>query len=98
MTSNDRENDQVSDSILTGVLTLLNRRTSGEWVGTMSELDNSLTRILGKKVPNNWPASPSALRVALNKAVNRLRVRKVAVRFGRTSDHTRTRYVKFIAR
>lgn len=98
MASNNRENDQVSDSILTGVLALLNRRTSGEWVGTMSELDNSLTRVLGKRVPRNWPGSPSALRVALNKAVNRLRlrVRKIAVKFGRTSDHSRTRYVKFV--
>lgn len=96
MASNNRENDQISDSILTGVLTLLNRRTSGTWVGTMSELDNSLVRVLGKKVPQNWPGSPSALRLALNKAVNRLRVRKVAVRFGRSTDHTRTRYVKFV--
>jgi len=96
MASNNRENDQVSDSILAGVLALLNRRTSGEWVGTMSELDNSLVRVLGKKIPENWPRSPSALRVALNKAVNRLRVRKVTVRFGRTSDHMRTRYVKFV--
>lgn len=94
MAYNNRENNQISDSILTGVLALLNRRTSGEWVGTMSELDNSLVRVLGKKVPENWPASPSALRVALNKTVNRLRVRKVAVRFSRASDHTRTRYVK----
>lgn len=96
MASNNRENDQVSDLILTGVLALLNRRTSGSWVGTMSELDNSLVRVLGKKVPENWPASPSALRVALNKAANRLRVRRVSVRFGRTSDHARTRYVKFV--
>lgn len=96
MASNNRENDQISDSILAGVLALLNRRSSGEWVGTMSELDNSLTRVLGKRVPRNWPGSPSALRVALNKAVNRLRVRKIAVKFGRTSDHSRTRYVKFV--
>jgi hypothetical protein len=96
MASNNRESNQISDSILAGILTLLNRRASGEWVGTMSELDNSLTRVLGKKVPDNWPASPSALRVALNKAVNRLRVRKVAVKFGRSSDHMRTRYVKFV--
>ena len=96
MASNNRENDQISDSILAGVLALLNRRSSGEWVGTMSELDNSLTRVLGKRVPRNWPGSPSALRVALNKAVNRLRVKKIAVKFGRTSDHSRTRYVKFV--
>lgn len=96
MASNNRENNQVSDSILTGVLALLNRRTSGGWVGTMSELNDSLTRVLGKKVPENWPGSPSALRVALNRSVNRLRVRKIAVKFGRTSDHNRTRYVKFV--
>lgn len=96
MASNNRENGQLSDVILTGVLALLNRRTSGVWAGTMSELDNSLTKVLGKKVPENWPGSPSALRVALNKTVNRLRVRSVAVRFGRSTDHTRTRYVKFV--
>lgn len=96
MASNNRENGQLSDVILTGVLALLNRRSSGEWAGTMSELDSSLVRVLGKKVPENWPASPSALRVALNKTVNRLRVRSVAVRFGRSTDHMRTRYVKFV--
>lgn len=96
MASNNRENDQISDSVLTGVLALLNRRVSGTWVGTMSELNNSLVRVLGKKVPENWPGSPSALRVVLNKAVNRLRVRKIAVRFSRATDHTRTRYVKFV--
>ncbi len=98
MASNERENSQLSDVIITGIQTLLNRRNSGTWAGTMTELNDSLTKVLGRKIPENWPASASALRVVLNKTVNRLRVRKVAVRFSRSNDHMRTRNVKLVTR
>jgi len=98
MVSNSNTETELSDVVLTGVLTLLQNSQSRKWVGTMTELDRSLTRVLKNHVPENWPGSPSALRVELNKVVNRIRVRKVSVKFGRTSGDNSTRYVKFVAR
>jgi len=82
----------VNESVLDGVLYLLNK--NNVWTGTMTDLRSDLVKVLGKN--RDLPRSPSALRVVLNGVVNRLRVRKVSVRFGRTNDHTRTRYVRFI--
>lgn len=85
----------VDDVVFNSVLSFLNRQNVSSWTGTMSELNTSLTRVVGRKASSVLPGSPSALRVVLNRVVNRLRNRKVGVRFGRTTDHTRTRYVRF---
>lgn len=105
MVSNSKKNSRksstqndVSTVILNGVLTVIKGHKEDTWVGTMTELNSALVKVLGRRVPQNWPGSPSALRVVLNRTVNRLRNRKVSVRFGRTSDHTRTRYVEFVTR
>jgi hypothetical protein len=82
------------DVILNGVLAVLDKKTT--WIGTMTDLQTDLVRVLGKKT--TLPRSPSALRVVLNRVVNRLRIRGVSVRFSRSTDHSRTRYVKFITR
>ena len=82
----------VDDSIVSGVMYLMG--STNEWTGTMTEL--------GKHLENNGslslPGSPSALRVVLNRVVNRLRCRGVSVKFNRTKDSTRTRYVRFATR
>jgi hypothetical protein len=90
---NVREN-KVEDAILTGVLTILDKNRI--WTGTMTALNKELVKNLGKKTA--LPRSPSALRIVLNRVVNRLRNRGVSIKFGRTTDHMRTRYVKFITR
>jgi hypothetical protein len=84
----------MNDTILDGILFMLD--DNKVWVGTMTDLKSNLTKVLGKK--RDLPRSPSALRIVLNNVVNRLRVRGVSVRFSRTKDHTRTRYVKFVTR
>ena len=84
----------VDDTVLDGVLVVLN--TEKTWTGTMTDLKSNLVKALGKK--RDLPRSPSALRVVLNKVVNRLRSRGVSVKFGRTKDRTRTRYVSFVTR
>ena len=97
MTLNSKQNvreNKVENTILTGVLAVLDKNRI--WLGTMTELNKELVKNLGKKAP--LPRSPSALRVVLNRVVNRLRNRGVSIKFGRTSDHTRTRYVKFVTR
>jgi hypothetical protein len=84
----------VDDLVLEGVLKVLDRSDS-LWVGTMTELNAALVKVLGKRQVNVLPGSPSALRIVLNRVVNRLRTRKVSVKFARSNDHIRTRYVKF---
>ena len=98
MTSNSKTNvskNDVSNTIFNGVKSIVKRRAT-PWVGTMTELDQLLNRV--NSTPKNWPGSASALRVALNKVVNRLRNAGVSVRFKRSTDHTRTRLVEFRVR
>ncbi len=85
----------VDDVVVNSVLNFLNKQNADVWMGTMTDLNEGLVRVSGKKVSSVLPGSPSALRVVLNRVANRLRSRKIGVRFGRTTDHTRTRYVKF---
>lgn len=87
--------NDVDSVVLAGVLSILGRRTMSSWNGTMTDLNSALVRVLGRKKSLVLPGSPGSLRVVLNRIVNRLRTRSVSVRFGRTSDHSRTRYVRF---
>lgn len=65
------------------------------WAGTMTKLTNALHRVLSQKQRNLLPKSPSALRLVVNRVVNRLRNQGIGVKFGRTTDHSRTRFVRF---
>lgn len=81
----------VSDTIFRGVISMLKRRSKYE--GTMSQLNGILVKSVGRN-DSKWPGSPSALRVSLNRVVNRLRNAGVSIRFVRSTDHVRTRLVK----
>ena len=95
--STTRSNAQtnVDNVVLTGILTVLDRSNVRSWSGTMTELQTVLVRVLGKKRSTVLPGSPGALRVVINRVANRLRNRGIGVRFARTTDHARTRYVRF---
>jgi len=92
MVSNSKTNE-VSNVVFESVKSVLNKR--GNWTGRMTDLDTLLRRDLKKNVPENWPGSPSALRVRLNSVVNRLRNAGMSIRFVRASNRTRTRLVRF---
>lgn len=85
--------NSVDNLVLESVLQFTEKNTS--WEGTMTELRTYLVKMLGKKQSASLPGSASALRVVLNRIVNRLRNRKVSVKFVRLNDHVRTRYVRF---
>jgi hypothetical protein len=85
----------VDGVVLTGIQAVLVRSTNRNWSGTMTELNMALVRVLGRKRSQVLPGSPSALRVVVNRIVNRLRSRGISVRFTRTPDHARTRVVRF---
>lgn len=99
MVYNSKTNVQVNsveDVVFNGVMSVLsNIKKGSSWIGTMTALDAELITRLSKKESQMLPASPSALRVVLNRVVNRLRNRSISVKFGRTTDNTRTRFVKF---
>jgi len=85
----------VNDIVMNGIISVLDRSNNETWTGTMTELTTALTKALGRKKSEELPGSPGALRMVINRVVNRLRNRRISVRFARTTDHTRTRYVKF---
>ncbi len=85
----------VDNVIFRGVNSIVERQSRGTWLGTMSELNTALNRVLSKKQRTLLPGSPGALRVVINRVANRLRNRGIGVRFGRTTDHSRTRFVRF---
>ena len=91
MTNNSKTNS-TNEMVIEGVLKVINNKN---WSGTMTELNSNLSKVLGRKQSKVLPGSPSALRMVLNRVVNRLRCRGISVRFARTNDHTRTRYVRF---
>lgn len=94
MTLNSKKNhlETVNEVVFNGVMKVVNK---AGWTGTMTKLTTALNKVLSKGQKVLLPRSPGALRVVLNRIVNRLRNRKVSVKFARTPDHARTRYVKF---
>lgn len=96
MVLNSKKNNNVSEVIFSGVKAIMKRRTT-PWQGTVTDLGDALENRVNS-MPANWPGSASALRVALNRVVNRLRNAGISVRFTRSTDHTRTRLVEFIVR
>lgn len=91
---NDRR-DNIEEIVLRGIISVMERQTVTVWTGTMTNLMSALNRVLSKRQRTVLPNSPSALRLVINRVVNRLRNRGIGVRFGRTTDHTRTRFVRF---
>lgn len=87
--------NNVDDVVFRGIATVVDQEVESAWVGTMSNLTSALNRVLSKKQRTTLPRSPGALRVVINRVVNRLRNRGIGVKFGRTSDHMRTRFVRF---
>ena len=94
-TTRTNTQNRVNDVVLGGILTVLDRSNVRSWSGTMTQLQTTLVRVVGKKNSTVLPGSPGALRVVINRVVNRLRSRSVSVRFSRTPDHARTRFVRF---
>lgn len=86
--------DVVDNTVVSAVEDIVSRKK--KYTGTMTELLTDLTRTLGKKRSEVLPGSPAALRVVLNRVINRLRYRCISVKFTRATDRTRTRLVKFV--
>jgi hypothetical protein len=95
MASNGSKIVNVDEAVMTGVLSIISGNNARTWTGTMTGLNSNLKKVLGRRQSQVLPGSPGALRIVLNRVVNRLRNRKISVRFARTTDHTRTRFVKF---
>jgi hypothetical protein len=76
----------TNNALFQGITQLMRRRTH-PWVGTMTELKQTLeTRAPYGITPTGWPASPSSFRMALNRVVNRLRNAGISVRFNRSTQ------------
>jgi len=91
------KNVEVYNAIVKSVSSIVGRRST-PWVGTMSQLNEAIYRSVRGRLPENWPGSPSALRVALNGAINKLRSEGIRVSFSRNNDYNRTRLVEISVR
>jgi hypothetical protein len=89
------EDVDVNELVFTKMITIVSDQSGGKWSGTMTNLMTALNKVSSKRQREILPGSPSALRVVLNRVANRLRSRGIGVKFNRTTDHTRTRYVRF---
>lgn len=85
----------VDEIVFTKVITVVDNQSGSKWTGTMSNLMTALNRVSSRNQRERLPGSPGALRVVINRVANRLRSRGIGVKFGRTTDHTRTRFVRF---
>jgi hypothetical protein len=85
----------ISEIVFRGINSIMEGQSGSNWTGTMTNLTTALNRVLSKRQRTFLPGSPGALRVVINRVVNRLRNRGIGVRFGRTTDHARTRFVRF---
>lgn len=85
--------NSVDDIVFRSVSSVVERESM--WIGTMTELSTAINRVASKRQRTMLPGSPSALRTVINRVVNRLRNRGIGVRFIRTTDHGRTRLVRF---
>lgn len=85
----------IDDLVFTKINAVLDRQDDNPWTCTMTSLRSAINRIASRHQRSVLPGSPSALRVTVNRIANRLRNRGVGVRFGRITDHARTRYVRF---
>ena len=95
MASNSKQINNSNEVVMQGVLSIIGNKNK-TWTGTMTELNAALNRTLGRKQSQMLPGSPAALRIVMNRVANRLRARGISVRFARTTDHMRTRYVRFV--
>ena len=81
-------NSDMSETVRTRILNLVDRE--GIWVGTMTELRSAIGFGRSKSLTN-----PSMVRRVVNTIASSLRKRGVSVKFGRSTDHMRTRFVSF---
>ena len=89
------EETNIDEIVLAKVNTVVESQSGSKWTGTMTNLMRAINRVSSKRQREILPGSPSALRVVINRIANRLRNRGIGVRFGRTTDHARTRFVRF---
>jgi hypothetical protein len=86
---------EVNEIVIRGVISIMEVRSGSRWTGTMTNLTTALNKVLSRRQRTLLPGSPGALRVVVNRVANRLRSRGIGVRFFRTTDHARTRFVRF---
>lgn len=89
------EATDIDELIFTKINTVLESQSGSKWIGTMTNLTTALNRVSSRRQRTILPGSPGALRVVINRIANRLRNRGIGVKFGRTTDHARTRFVRF---
>lgn len=95
MVSNNKKMvDNVEDLVVEGVMDILKK--NNEFVGTMTQLNSKLAKVVGKSNSEMLPGSPSALRIVIDRVSNRLRARAISVSFSMANNKARSRQIHLI--
>jgi hypothetical protein len=82
------------DSVFVSGVARLLRNKASTWTGSMTELEASLRKVV-RRQNVSWPSNPRAMRATVDRLLPDLKKAGVKVRFGRTNDHNRKRFVEF---
>lgn len=95
-----KNSKNIDNIVLNAVVSFVESKKTktSEMTYTMTQLNNAIIKTIGKKTVEQWPGSPAALRVVLNRLVNKLRARKVSLSFSKTAGSNSKRVVKVASR
>ena len=82
----------MTETVRTRIMDLLDRE-EGSWTGTITQLRNAIGFSRSKRTVTT---NPSIFRRVVNTVAYSLRKEGVSVKFGRGTDHNRTRFVSLI--
>lgn len=83
----------VNEIVFRGIIAFMAKQYV--WEGTITNLTSGLNKVLTRQQRSILPGSPSAMRLVINRVVNRLRNQGIGVTFSRATDRKRTRFVRF---
>ena len=84
----------VDNIVVSRINSLLNRRVSGRWEGTMTELSQALTTSARQRQPEVFPRSASALRKVIDRNLVDLRRAGIQAQFFREAGSNSRRIVE----
>ena len=84
------------DNVVVTALTSFASDTQ-HWVGTMTQLNRKINRTLARSEREYLPGSASALRRVIDRNLRRIRSRGISVKFSRSTDRMRTRFVELVS-
>lgn len=81
--------------VVAAIVRVVARRANRQWTGSMTELSAAIARA-SVRASNVLPENPRGLRSVVDRVIPTLRRLGIKASFGRTTDHSRKRFVSFV--